>query len=291
VAVEARDGARWMHRGDRRRTGFPVQNRNHRNDATPAEQPDGKDLNMGIQQALVTITGNLGGPPAPFTTNAGVPACSFRVGITPRFFDQNAGQWRDRGTSWVGVCAYRTLAKNILGSLEKGDPVIVTGTLRTERWQKEGVDRSTPVIDASAVGPDLSQGIARLNKINNRRQTDAQMPEGGERAGAGADGVGGAGGAGVSGAAGPPSNPMNPAIPPNPAANVGSALGVVIDTNGIGDGAGADAGMPGESAGIDGASDPVTGEVRGTGGGDTVAPGGAGAAGGDSSDDFGDPEM
>ena len=37
---------------------------------------------MGIQQALVTVTGNLGAVPNPFTTSANVPACSFRMGVT-----------------------------------------------------------------------------------------------------------------------------------------------------------------------------------------------------------------
>ncbi|PLS28698.1 single-stranded DNA-binding protein, partial [Bifidobacterium parmae] len=208
---------------------------------------------MGIQQALVTVTGNLGADPVPFTTGAGVPACSFRLGVTPRFYDQNAGQWRDRGTSWVGVCAYRSLAKNILGSLSKGDPAIVSGTLRVERWQKDGADRSSPVIDASAVGPDLSQGIARISKLN-RGQPGADAPANG----GGAGGVNVAGGAGVPGAGGmaPPANggvpangvadPMNPAIPPNRAgmgtAVGGAVAGVTIDTSGVGGDGGGTAG-------------------------------------------------
>lgn len=227
---------------------------------------------MGIQQALVTVTGNLGAVPNPFTTSANVPACSFRMGVTPRFFDQSTGQWRDRGTSWVSVCAYRGLAKNILGSLEKGDPVIVVGTMRTERWQKDSVDRVTPVIDASAVGPDLSQGIARLNRIP-RNQTGA----GGAAAGAGGAGEpcasaaantpeAGAGAPGAGSQYGPPSNnPLNPAIPVNPVANAGGAPGVVIDTSGIGDDTGGTVGNDDAAA--------VSGEPAGTGGSGTGATG------------------
>ena len=231
---------------------------------------------MGIQQALVTVTGNLGADPVPFTTSAGVPACSFRLAVTPRFFDQSTGQWRDRGTSWVGVCAYRALSKNILGSLNKGDPVIVSGTMRVERWQKDGADRVTPVIDASAVGPDLSQGIARLNRIS-RNQTGT----------AGADGAGGNGnqaepGGGQDGA--PSNNPLNPPIPANPAANAGGAPGVVIDTSGVidgqdGGGNGVVDGQDGDGNGVvDGEGpdtatvDPSTGELPDSGefGGDGI---------------------
>ncbi|WP_055427381.1 single-stranded DNA-binding protein [Bifidobacterium aesculapii] len=248
---------------------------------------------MGIQQALVTVTGNLGAVPNPFTTSANVPACSFRMGVTPRFFDQSTGQWRDRGTSWVSVCAYRGLAKNILGSLEKGDPVIVVGTMRTERWQKDGVDRVTPVIDASAVGPDLSQGIARLNRIP-RNQTGA----GGAAAGAGGAGEPGAsaaanapesgtGAPGVGGQYGPPSNnPLNPAIPSNPIANAGGAPGVVIDTSGISDDTGGTVGnddaatVSGEPAGSGAIVTGATGDDDASGAGDAgrVADSGAGDA-------------
>lgn len=128
---------------------------------------------MGIQQGLVTVTGNLGAHPTSFSGKDGTPACSFRVGVTPRYFDSRSGQWRDRGTSWINVRAYRTLAMNVMGSLHKGDPVIVTGTLHTDRWQKDGVDREMPVIEASAVGHDLSQGVANFGR---RRQPNMNPP-------------------------------------------------------------------------------------------------------------------
>ncbi|NEG56211.1 single-stranded DNA-binding protein [Bifidobacterium platyrrhinorum] len=141
---------------------------------------------MGIQQALVTVTGNLGASPVSFVTGKDVPACSFRVGVTPRYYDANSGQWRDRGTSWIGVCAYRALSMNVMGSLRKGDPVIVTGTLRTERWQKDGVDRLSPVIDATAVGPDLSQGVSTFSRRSGRKPGSVDAPDGANASGVGA---------------------------------------------------------------------------------------------------------
>lgn len=128
---------------------------------------------MGIQQMQVTVTGNLGADPVSFGKDLDSPACSFRVGVTPRYFDSQGGMWRDRETSWVGVRAYRTLAVNVLGSLHKGDPVIVTGTLHTERWRKEGVDRITPVVEASAVGCDLSQGTCRFRRAGREQPAAA----------------------------------------------------------------------------------------------------------------------
>ena len=142
---------------------------------------------MGMQQMQVTVTGNLGAEPVSFGKDLDSPACSFRVGVTPRYFDAREGAWKDRETSWVGVRAYRTLAVNVLGSLHKGDPVIVTGTLHTERWRKEGVDRITPVVEASAVGCDLSQGTCRFRRVG--REQPALSPSGEVQSSDGAAGV------------------------------------------------------------------------------------------------------
>lgn len=161
---------------------------------------------MGIQQIQVTVTGNLGADPRSFGKSIDAPACSFRIGVTPRFYDSGLGQWRDRETTWVGVRAYRTLASNILGSLHKGDPVIVTGTLHSERWRKEGeqTDRFTPVIDAVAVGHDLSQGVGRFRRVGREQPaSDAAESERNDQNGRnvpneqGSDSYANAGGAGA----------------------------------------------------------------------------------------------
>ncbi|KFI56102.1 single-stranded DNA-binding protein [Bifidobacterium callitrichos] len=175
---------------------------------------------MGIQQIQVTVTGNLGADPRSFSKNIDAPACSFRIGVTPRFYDSGLGQWRDRETTWVGVRAYRTLASNILGSLHKGDPVIVTGTLHSERWRKEGeqTDRFTPVIDAVAVGHDLSQGVGRFRRVGREQPaSDASDSERNDRngqnvpSGQGADSYANAG---ADGAGAPSNDPLPGASTP-----------------------------------------------------------------------------
>ncbi|MBW3080458.1 single-stranded DNA-binding protein [Bifidobacterium saguinibicoloris] len=171
---------------------------------------------MGIQQGLVTVTGNLGANPTSFSGKDGTPACSFRVGVTPRYYDSRSGQWRDRNTSWINVRAYRTLAMNIMGSLNKGDPVIVTGTLHSDRWQKDGVDREMPVIEANAVGHDLSQGVANFGR---RRQPNMGQPNMGQQANTQGNMQTNVQTAGGSGGAGTVQAPVvqAPVVPPQPA--------------------------------------------------------------------------
>ncbi|KAA8819449.1 hypothetical protein CSQ85_05420 [Bifidobacterium rousetti] len=198
LACLLRSGARWGHRrassavsvcaamscfsyGVRVPALLRSINRSRR--PTAADRIRKGPIDMGIQQIQVTVTGNLGADPKSFGKSIDAPACSFRLGVTPRYFDSNSGQWRDRETTWVGVRAYRTLASNILGSLHKGDPVIVTGTLHSERWRKEGeqADRFTPVIDAVAVGHDLSQGVGRFRRAGREQPAAGQNGSDGQQ--------------------------------------------------------------------------------------------------------------
>ncbi|MBT1172448.1 single-stranded DNA-binding protein [Bifidobacterium sp. MA2] len=254
---------------------------------------------MGIQQIQVTVTGNLGADPKSFGRNIDAPACSFRVGVTPRYFDGNLRQWRDRETTWIGVRAYRTLATNVLNSLHKGDPVIVTGMLRTERWRKEGepVDRITPVVDAVAVGHDLSQGVGRFRRAGREQPAANGQGDGANIGGTGAsgNGYGGSmpGGTGADPYGTPPSNDPVPgagaAAPP-----VDLATGEIRDDEAPVYGAVTEDGGESESASVD-VPDPgntvVSGNADGPEGGQgdessTVAEADSGA-----DREFGDPSM
>ena len=67
-------------------------------------------------------------------SDGGVPFTTFRLGSTRRWFDKQAGEWRDAQTEWFNVKVWRTTALNAARSLRKGDPVIVQGLLSTEEW-------------------------------------------------------------------------------------------------------------------------------------------------------------
>ncbi|MFD0530150.1 single-stranded DNA-binding protein [Kitasatospora arboriphila] len=70
------------------------------------------------------------------------------MATTERRFDRGTGDWVDGETSWVTVVAWRWLATNLVSSVNKGDPVVVSGrcgsgsgarrTAAGRRW------RSTP---------------------------------------------------------------------------------------------------------------------------------------------------
>lgn len=120
------------------------------------------------QQGVVTINGFVGAEPVGFGREGGPPACSFRIGCTRSHFDMASKTWSDHPTTWITVKAFRALAANVRVSVHKGDPVMVTGLLDTEQWQRDGVERSRLVLEASGVGHDLSLGVSDFHRNKQR---------------------------------------------------------------------------------------------------------------------------
>lgn len=84
------------------------------------------------------------------TLPTGIPVVNFRLASTPRWFDSATNSWREGQTSWYTVCAYRKLAQNIAASLTVGSPVLLTGRVRTQQWQREDGSQGASVeVDAA----------------------------------------------------------------------------------------------------------------------------------------------
>ena len=111
-----------------------------------------------MAQSQIIITGNVGADPTRFGPEGGTPACSFRLASTRSFWNRRTNAWQETTTTWITVKAFRTLALNVMQSLHKGDAVIVSGTLATEEWERDGMTRTNLVIEASTAGHDLTKG-------------------------------------------------------------------------------------------------------------------------------------
>lgn len=94
--------------------------------------------------------------------DGGTPFTSFRLASTRRWFDREQGQWKDGRTEWFTVKCFRGTALNAATSLRKGDPVIVHGRIATEDWTGTDGPRTTLVIEASAIGHDLTYGSSQF---------------------------------------------------------------------------------------------------------------------------------
>lgn len=112
----------------------------------------------------ITLTGLVATIPRHLVTSEGLPITSFRLASSQRRFDRAQNRWIDADTNWYTVTAFRQLALNISGSIEKGERVIVTGRLRMREWTAGERAGTNIEIDADSIGHDLSWGTARFTR-------------------------------------------------------------------------------------------------------------------------------
>lgn len=134
-----------------------------------------------MAQSQITITGNVGADPTRFGQEGGTPACSFRLASTRSFWNRRTNAWQEATTTWITVKAFRSLALNAMQSLHKGDAVIVSGTLATEEWERDGMTRTNLVIEAATVGHDLTKGRSMF--VRNPGNGGGYQSGGGESGG------------------------------------------------------------------------------------------------------------
>lgn len=109
---------------------------------------------------IMSLTGIVATPPRRITTNSGLEITSFRLASGQRRFDREQRKWVDADTNWYTVTAFRHLAVNIAGSLERGQHVVVTGRLRVRAWESGEKSGITVEVEADAIGHDLSWGTS-----------------------------------------------------------------------------------------------------------------------------------
>jgi single-strand DNA-binding protein len=121
-----------------------------------------------MSETSITIRGFVATEITSSTTPGGVATASFRLGSTTRRFDRASGTWGDGHTNWYTVQGYRNLAGTLGCSIRKGQPVIVVGKLKIRTWEKDGRMHHSTIIDAEAVGHDLTFGSANFIRTASR---------------------------------------------------------------------------------------------------------------------------
>lgn len=157
----------------------------------------------------ITIVGNLTDDPELRFTPSGAAVAKFSVAVNRRTFDRQANEWREAGTDYHRVTAWRSLAENAAGTLARGMRVVVVGDLRQRSWtdEKTNEKRQAWEVTADAIGPELTFATAQVSKAAKSHgaapgdETWASASRTRPAAPAGVDG-GGAGGWGVPAGAG-----------------------------------------------------------------------------------------
>ena len=113
------------------------------------------------------INGNATQDPAVFRFDDGGIKASFSVAVNDSYFDPNKKEFKNRKTEYIKVqVRKRSLAENVLKSVKKGIPLLVSGRLATHDWEdREGNHRTEIVLHAENVGIELSYGIADFQKV------------------------------------------------------------------------------------------------------------------------------
>jgi len=134
-----------------------------------------------MAEVNITVSGNVGNDPALRKSKTDLSWTQFSVYSTRRVKDQESGIWVDGTTLRFTVRAWGSRAENIIDSIRKGTPVIVTGRLSEEPYvvNKLGEHgepiiehKSGLVIENAVVAVDLSRGVAKYFRTE-REQTEA----------------------------------------------------------------------------------------------------------------------
>ncbi len=118
-----------------------------------------------MQEGIITVVGTAVSDTRHHVTAAGHHVARFRIAVQPRRFDRASGCWVDQESSFMSVVTWRSLADNVGASIKKGDPVVVSGRLRVREWQGNGRQGTDVEIDATAIGHDLTRGVATFQRV------------------------------------------------------------------------------------------------------------------------------
>jgi single-strand DNA-binding protein len=147
---------------------------------------------MAAGDTQITVVGNLVADPELRFTSSGQPVATFRVASTPRFRDQQSGEWKDGDSLFLSCNVWRQAAENVAESLQRGMRVVVVGRLKQRNYEtKEGEKRTVFEVEVDEVGPSLRNASAKVNR--------AQRTGGGGGFGGGSGYGGGQGQQGSSG--------------------------------------------------------------------------------------------
>jgi len=98
---------------------------------------------MAAGDTQITIIGNLVDDPELRYTPTGQAVAKFRVASTPRFRDNQSGEWKDGDSLFLTCNVWRQAAENTAESLQRGMRVIVNGRLRQRSYEtREGEKRT-----------------------------------------------------------------------------------------------------------------------------------------------------
>ena len=117
----------------------------------------------------ITIVGNITADPELRHTPAGAATVSFTIAVNERRLNRETNQYEDAGATFWKCNAWRALAEHLAVSLQKGDHLLVVGTVKDHSFEaKDGERRTIKEIEVEEVGLSL-----RFHPAQALRETGA----------------------------------------------------------------------------------------------------------------------
>jgi single-strand DNA-binding protein len=124
---------------------------------------------MAAGDVQVTIVGNLVADVELRFTPSGQAVANFRIASTPRYKDQQSGEWKDGEGLFLTCNVWRQAAENVAESLQRGMRVIVQGRLKQRSYEtREGEKRTVYEVEVDEVGPSLRNATAKVAKTQRQ---------------------------------------------------------------------------------------------------------------------------
>ena len=121
----------------------------------------------------IALSGIVATTPRPIAASDDLKITTFRLASAQRRFDKGRDRWVDGETNWYTVTTFRQLASNVLGSVVKGDRVVVTGRLRIRDWANGEKSGTNVDVEADSVGHDLSWGTTTFTRVLSSSNSSA----------------------------------------------------------------------------------------------------------------------
>ncbi|MGP9723769.1 single-stranded DNA-binding protein [Corynebacterium sp. AOP40-9SA-29] len=134
---------------------------------------------MALQQMSVTMTGFAATHPQ--RHNNVNRLVTFRMASTPSWNDN--GEWKDSGTLFIDVQCWGRLGQNVLQSVVKGAPLVITGRMTSYTYAPENARTNTEGkeilhtlwrVSASNIGLDLSHSPSTWSRLDRVKEPQTQ---------------------------------------------------------------------------------------------------------------------
>jgi len=118
----------------------------------------------------ITLRGLVATTPRYIITAEGLRIASFRLASYTA--DNKAGE-----TNWYTITGFNDLALNISESVQKGERVVLTGSVRIRDWDNGERSGTSVEVEVDALGHDLAYGTTKFNRTQLVPNTTKEKPQ------------------------------------------------------------------------------------------------------------------